>query len=195
MCFPEILVAAVKNQGCGKTEKKIRDWSHRWMEVSLIPIEIEHLKLAQYKNNQGCGVDLLSIFPTAWFNFCFEKFITYLVSSKDSVPALGLRNSGHCSFSGVWGPPTWATSLAPRSLGTWPLGLLLHVPGKILSFLLWGILLSSQVQKPLSLFISLYFIYLPSPPKTNSYSHTREPRPRPPSLRTTQVNLLIKLKA
>ena len=34
------------------------------MEVSLIPIEIELLKLARYINSPGRGVDLLSIFPT-----------------------------------------------------------------------------------------------------------------------------------
>lgn len=54
-----------KITGCEmRVRKKIGSWSRRWVEVSLIPIEIELLKLARYKNSPGRGVDLLSIFPT-----------------------------------------------------------------------------------------------------------------------------------
>ena len=54
-----------KITGCEmRVRKKIGSWSRRWGEVSLIPIEIELLKLAWYKNSPGRGVDLLSIFPT-----------------------------------------------------------------------------------------------------------------------------------
>lgn len=48
--------------------------------------------------------------------------------------------------------------------------------GTILSVLLHNVLsLPIEVQKPLSLFISFYFSFSL---ETNSYSHTREPRPR-----------------
>lgn len=101
-------------------------------------------------------------------------------------------------LEGFWGAPPWAANLAPPSPGSWPPSLPVACadPGKILSFLLHRILLHPQVQKPLSPFISLYFIYLFfSPLKTNSYSHRREPRPRPWWLRIRQVNIVIKLKA
>ena len=62
--FQEFSQSCERKTGCEKREK-IRSWSSRWAEVLLIPIEIEHFKLAWHKNNQGCGVDLLTIFPAA----------------------------------------------------------------------------------------------------------------------------------
>lgn len=61
------------------------------MEVSLIPIEIERLKLARNKNNQGCGVTYYLV-PTADLISVFEKFVL------SEVPPSLNRGSGLANY-------------------------------------------------------------------------------------------------
>lgn len=87
------------------------------MEVSLIPIEIEHLKLAWYKNNQGCGVDLLSIFPTTDSTSVWRNVSCLQIPQRLS-PGSGLSNYDDGCFPGPTRGPAGATLdvLAARPL-------------------------------------------------------------------------------
>ena len=126
-----------------RVRKKIGSWSCRWVEVSLIPIEIELLKLAWYKNSPGRGVDLLSLFLTVDSISVLRNLSCWRVPQRLNLGS-GLSNYDNGGLLGFTRGPAGKTL---DVFTAWPLACLPVVatcPGKILGFFLHDMLSHSS---------------------------------------------------